>query len=377
MTSAPASTFASSRIEAAAARAESEHDSSLETIARLKARLIARSAEFCASRGWRRIALYGAGRHTRLHIRQPWAWHGVQIVVVIDDEPATERIGGVPVRRPADVVEHFDAIIVSSECYEGAIHARAQEIFGARGTPILRIYGDEPAWQNDDVTVDRLVRECGVVESDARWLVANRRERHDATLPMLPPARTELHLRRYELASKFARSKRVLDAACGTGYGAALLVDQGEAARVIGVDLDPAAADYARRRFGRSTIEFRQASAAATGLPDGSVDLVTSFETIEHVPDPDAVIAEFARVLTPGGRLVISTPNDWGLTEFHAHSFTPDTLRRVVSTRFTILQDLGQRAGNTPARDDLPPGMFPMDDHAPAAETLLIVADKR
>lgn len=340
-------------------------------------RLVARAAALCAERGHRRIALYGAGRHTRTYIRQPWSWHGVRVVAVLDDEPMVERIGGVRVVRPGAVTAPVDAVVVSSDCYEREIYGRARAVFGPLGIPVVRIYGDEPEWEEDAVVVRRLIETCGVPEADARWLVANRSERHDATLPMLIPARTEMHLRRYELAASYARGRRVIDAACGTGYGAAFLVDQAGATGVVGVDVDPGAVRYAARVHCRPGVSFRCAAAERTGEADGSAGLVTSFETIEHVDEPRALLAEFARVLSPGGRLVISTPNDRGLTEFHAHSLTPGAFRGLLEERFRIEGWLGQRAGDAPATDGLPAGMFALEDDRWQAETLLAVATVR
>jgi ubiquinone/menaquinone biosynthesis C-methylase UbiE len=350
---------------------------SADDVARLKRMLVGRVAEECARRGWKRIALYGAGRHTRMYIRQPWGWHGVRVVAVVDDNPGTDRIGGIEVVRPTNLCGRIDAVVVSSDRYEDMIAERAAAVFGARGIPVVRIYGDEPAWEADALAEQRLIDKCGVPGADARWLVANRLERHDATLPILPPARTELHLRRYELAAAFVQGKRVLDAACGTGYGAAVLMEQGRAAGVIGVDIDEEATAYARRRFGREGVEFRVCSAAQTALPNGSVDVVTSFETIEHMHEPGQLLEEFARVLRPGGTLVLSTPNDWGVKHFHEHSFTRESLRDIVEERFRVVQWIGQRAGDAPALDGLPAGMFPLGEGTWAAETLMVVAEKR
>jgi 2-polyprenyl-3-methyl-5-hydroxy-6-metoxy-1,4-benzoquinol methylase len=298
------------------------------------------------------------------------------VVAVVDDDPRVERIGGVRVARPEELRDAVDCVVVSSDRYEREITERAEAEFGVRGVPVVRIYGDEPGWEDDQSAMRRLVERCGVQEAEACWLTANRVERHDATLPMLPPARTELHLRRYELACGMTEGKRALDAACGTGYGAALLMEQGGAAGVVGVDIDAETVAYARRRFGRSGVEFRVCSATETGLADGSIDVVTSFETIEHLERPSELIDEFARVLRPGGRLVLSTPNDWGVKHFHEQSFTPETLRAEVERRFRVVSWIGQRAGDAPSRDDLPSGMFPLGMDGWEAETLIVVAEK-
>lgn len=104
------------------------------------------------------------------------------------------------------------------------------------------------------------------------------------------------HLARYRFAKDLARG-RVLDVACGTGYGTAML-------GATGVDLSLEALRYARRSTGRLV------AADALRLPFGrAFDTVVSFETIEHVPDAARFVAECARVLRPGGTFIVSTPN--------------------------------------------------------------------
>jgi SAM-dependent methyltransferase len=104
------------------------------------------------------------------------------------------------------------------------------------------------------------------------------------------------HLARYHFARDHARG-RILDVACGTGYGTRIL-------GAVGADVSLEALRYARR--------YPAAYVAADGarLPFARVfDAVVSFETIEHLPDPERFVAECARVLRPGGRLFVSTPN--------------------------------------------------------------------
>jgi SAM-dependent methyltransferase len=104
------------------------------------------------------------------------------------------------------------------------------------------------------------------------------------------------HLARYRFAKDHARG-RVLDVACGTGYGTAML-------GAVGVDLSLEALRYARRH------PAPYVAADAARLPFGrTFDSVVSFETIEHVADPGRFVAECARVLKPGGAFIVSTPN--------------------------------------------------------------------
>ena len=118
------------------------------------------------------------------------------------------------------------------------------------------------------------------------------------------------HWHRYAFARRYAAGKRVLDVACGEGYGSALLA--GVAAAVMGVDIDASAIAHARASYSsRANVSFAEGSAAALPLPDGSVDVVVSFETIEHLPQSEQprMLAEIARVLTKDGVLIVSAPN--------------------------------------------------------------------
>lgn len=113
------------------------------------------------------------------------------------------------------------------------------------------------------------------------------------------------HVQRYRFAAGYAAGQRVLDIACGEGYGTAALHDAG-AASVIGVDLSEEVCAHARARYG---VDARAGDATSIPVGDGEVDLIVSFETLEHLYAPDAFLAECSRVLSARGRLIISTPN--------------------------------------------------------------------
>jgi SAM-dependent methyltransferase len=136
------------------------------------------------------------------------------------------------------------------------------------------------------------------------------------------------HIARYAFAAQFAARKRVLDAACGAGYGSAALAET--ARSVTGIDISADAIAWACTHYARANLQFTRASASALPLPDASIDLAVSFETIEHLPDWPAFLAEIRRVLAPAGRFVVSTPNLACYTEsrgvtgpnpFHFHEF--------------------------------------------------------
>jgi GT2 family glycosyltransferase/SAM-dependent methyltransferase len=115
------------------------------------------------------------------------------------------------------------------------------------------------------------------------------------------------HLHRYLVARDLARGLRVLDFACGEGYGTDLLAQT--AREVVGIDPDEVSIAQARNAYPAANLRFEAGSDGELPLPDGSIDLVVSFETLEHLPDQDRFLAEIRRVLAPGGRLLVSTPD--------------------------------------------------------------------
>jgi SAM-dependent methyltransferase len=127
------------------------------------------------------------------------------------------------------------------------------------------------------------------------------------------------HIRRYQLAQQYVVGRRVLDIACGTGYGSDILRRAG--AKVFSIDMDLAALHYAARRWAVS--HPIQADAAQIPLPAHSMDVVVSLETIEHLPDPAVFLAEIRRILIPGGYLVLSTPNRLVASPGSARPFSP------------------------------------------------------
>jgi 2-polyprenyl-3-methyl-5-hydroxy-6-metoxy-1,4-benzoquinol methylase len=143
------------------------------------------------------------------------------------------------------------------------------------------------------------------------------------------------HVYRYAFASRFVSGKRVLDIACGEGYGAAALQKAG-AAQIIGVDISEAVCLHARSKYG---LDARPGTAEQIPLPDRSVDVIISFETIEHVPDPHRFLGECVRILVPGGKLVISTPNKRiygqnGKNPYHCSEMTPEEFACALNSRF-------------------------------------------
>ena len=171
-------------------------------------------------------------------------------------------------------------------------------------------------------------------------LVPDRLDSEDAT----GQATLDLHLERYRFAAERLLglgSARVLDCACGVGYGSRLLADHCPAIEVVGVDLSQTAVRYAQERYAGARVEFR-CSDALCFHDEAGFDAVVSLETVEHVPDPGALLAHLAGLLRPGGQLVASVPTtpSVDLNPHHLHDFSESSFRALLSARAPQLREV-------------------------------------
>jgi SAM-dependent methyltransferase len=164
------------------------------------------------------------------------------------------------------------------------------------------------------------------------------------------PGPLAIHEKRYRFASLYCAGKNVLDAACGVGYGSAILA--AEAARVTGIDLNAEAIAYARTRYAAPNIEFRVDDLLEPKLEDRSFDVVCSFETLEHLPDRGAFLGHVTRALRDEGMLILSTPRAEVTTEspsnpYHFVEYSRADFEALLHRYFDVVELLGQRRAPT------------------------------
>lgn len=170
----------------------------------------------------------------------------------------------------------------------------------------------------------------------------------ERTLPNVPEENYwfQRHLAVYEWIAARAAGRRIVDLACGEGYGAAVLART--ATRVTGVDANPEAFDHARLKYTREpTLSFERDMVETWR---GEVDCVVFLQTIEHVHDPDAVLEHIRELIGPTGVAYVSTPNvltlapkgtersgnPWHLTEYKSREY-----RALCERHFESVQLLG------------------------------------
>lgn len=137
-------------------------------------------------------------------------------------------------------------------------------------------------------------------------------ERLDISItPGRPNIEAAIHFARYAICKKLAKGKRVLDVACGEGYGSYILKEAG-AEYVVGVDISKESIAKAERLFSKEGLRYQAADVVDldTLFAEGEFDIVISVETIEHLADPTAFLKSIKRIAKPGGIIILSCPND-------------------------------------------------------------------
>lgn len=147
------------------------------------------------------------------------------------------------------------------------------------------------------------------------------------------------HLHRYALAKKLCENKIVLDIASGEGYGSNILSDY--AKQVIGVDIDKDVVDLANQKYGKNNLIFKTGKADQIPIVTNSIDVVVSFETLEHHDRHYEMMVEIKRVLKKDGVLIISTPEKRYYSDepnyknpYHVKELYYDQFRTLIDSHF-------------------------------------------
>jgi 2-polyprenyl-3-methyl-5-hydroxy-6-metoxy-1,4-benzoquinol methylase len=147
----------------------------------------------------------------------------------------------------------------------------------------------------------------------------------------MTPSVEHEHLDRYNFILKHVQNKKVLDIACGCGYGTYLISKNGNANSVLGVDIDESSIRYGNHRYYNEKV-IRQVNNALEFPSKDKFDIIVSFETIEHISEYEKLINKFYELLDTNGLLFISTPIskitttkpgnkyheiEWSFSDFH------------------------------------------------------------
>jgi len=156
------------------------------------------------------------------------------------------------------------------------------------------------------------------------------------------------HEARYVFAGSFVKGKSVLDVACGVGIGTHYLSMAG-AKSCMGMDIDGPTVEDARTTY--KGCRFEQCDATDLSVADSSVDVVVSFETIEHLAHQRKFLSECYRVLKPAGMLICSTPNRtmtrWTpANPYHLKELTAAEFRCALEAWFVDIKLFGQESAN-------------------------------
>jgi SAM-dependent methyltransferase len=170
----------------------------------------------------------------------------------------------------------------------------------------------------------------------------------ERTLPDVPEENYWFarHLAVYRWVAAQVAERRVVDMACGEGYGSDLLARAG-ATEVVGVDANPEAFEHARLRYVRDNLRFVRTMVQTFDAP---CDVLVFLQTIEHVEDPGAVLARFRELVGRGGVVFVSTPNVLTLAPpgaqrsgnpWHVHEYRPEEFAALCSSQFASVQLYG------------------------------------
>lgn len=156
------------------------------------------------------------------------------------------------------------------------------------------------------------------------------------------------HLARYRFAMKYSGDCKVLDAACGAGYGTYMLSKN--ASEVTGMDYSAETVSFASENYKAGNVKFVTGDVTSMPFDNGSFDLITAFEIFEHVENPQNMLKEMSRVLRKDGIVLISTPNaDYEKStvknEFHVKEYNLEEFGEILRKELDgVIEIISQRS---------------------------------
>lgn len=159
------------------------------------------------------------------------------------------------------------------------------------------------------------------------------------------------HLFVYEhVRSRLNPGDIVLDLGFGEGYGTSLLAPNCH--EIVGVDVEQKVVDYANKRYRTDNCHFEKYHGQSLPFDENYFDIVVSFQVIEHIDDESGFISEIYRVLKPGGRFLLTTPNkatrlkpgQKPFNRFHKREYYSHELQKVLSQKFSNVNIWGVSA---------------------------------
>lgn len=157
------------------------------------------------------------------------------------------------------------------------------------------------------------------------------------------------HFHRYAFASEFVKNKSIIDIASGEGYGSFFLSKY--ASHVVGIDISEEAVKHAQQKYTRSNLSYMQGSAFQIPIDSHTIDIVVSFETLEHHEKHIEMIKEIKRILQPNGILIMSTPDKYYYTDvpqninkYHVKELYTHEFQNLINSHFTHTIYLKQKS---------------------------------
>jgi 2-polyprenyl-3-methyl-5-hydroxy-6-metoxy-1,4-benzoquinol methylase len=155
------------------------------------------------------------------------------------------------------------------------------------------------------------------------------------------------HQQRYEYFQSYYSGKKVLDAACGSGYGSFHIANSG-ASSVLGIDISGESVTRAQKIYKNNNLEYKIQDCSDLRVLKSTFDVIVSFETLEHLTDPRLFIKSAAESLNPGGIFICSTPNKMRLSgagyinQYHLNELNYEDFYEAMSDNFEVQTCLHQ-----------------------------------